>query len=138
MIRGTTAQFKFQIPYDFSYIKCANIVFWQTENNGPSIDRPLPIVKILSQCSQSNNPRELCVSLTQEETLRFSDKKKAYVQLKAESKDGYAFASKQVLLDVYPVYEGIDMDDIIKPTPTPSVDDYIVLDGQPIVLGGGS
>lgn len=134
MIRGTTAQFKFNLPYNFSDIRLAKITFWQSGNCGPATDRPLPIVKTLNQCSSSNIPNELCVTLTQEETLRFSDKTKAYVQLRAESIDGNAFASKQEQLTVYPVYDDSILDGII--TPTPSDNGYIILDGKPIIEVG--
>lgn len=130
MVRGTTAQFKFNLPYDYNDLKLVKITFWQPGNNGPASDRPLPIIKTLSQCSQSNVPSELLVSLTQEETLRFGDQRKAYVQLRAESKDGYVFASKQETLTVYPLYDDSVLGDFV--TPTPGDDDYIFLDSGSI------
>ena len=131
MIRGTTAQFKFKLPYKFSDIKVVKVVFWQPSNSGISKDRPLPIVKVLEQCSQGESLNELTISLSQEETLRFSDKKKAYVQLRAESNDGYIFASKQEPLTVYPIYDDTILGDII--TPTPDDQGCIILDGEDII-----
>ena len=73
---------------------------------------------------------ELHVSLTAEETLRFSDKSKARVQLRAQQKDNTVFASHQQLISVYP-------NDIIEDIPSlpddeGNDDDLIILDGMPI------
>lgn len=128
MIRGTSAQFKFNLPYDYSDLYLVKITFWQPGNKGISTDRPLPIIKTLKQCSSTDNPRELLVTLSQGETLRFSDKTKAYVQLRASSKDGYTFASKQESLTVYPLYDDSVLgEDII---PSPDDDGWIILDGN--------
>lgn len=130
MVRGTTAQFKFKLPYDYSALSVVKIMFWQPGNSGPSLSRPLPITKILDQCSQGENPNELTIVLTEEETLRFSDKIKAYVQLKAKSIDGNAFASKQELIAIYPVRDDAPLEDEI--IPTPDYDGWVILDGQTI------
>ena len=130
MIRGTTAQFKFDLPYKYNELLNAKIVFWQPGNNGPSNDRPLPIAKVLEQCTQSLNPCELCVTLNQEETLRFSEKRKAYVQLIAGTSDGNAFASKQEEITVYPIYSDDIIDDMV--TPAPEYDGFIIFDGGKI------
>ena len=131
MIRGTNAQFIFKLPYDFNQLSAAKIVFWQPDNNGPTTSRPLPIIKILPQCSQSTNPNELCVTLNQEETLRFRDDRKAYAQLRATTKDGIPIASKQRTLTVEPAYDDSIFDDNM--LPTPEYDGYIYLDGQTIL-----
>lgn len=72
---------------------------------------------------------ELHISLTAEETLRFSDKFKAKVQLRAQQKDSTVFASHQQLITVYP-------NDIVEDIPTlPDDEDgdgLIILDGMPI------
>lgn len=128
MVRGTTAQFKFQLPYDFQDLKVVQITFWQPGNNGPNKTRPLPIIKHLSQCMASKTPNELCVTLTQEETLRFSEKSKAYVQLRATSLDGNSFASKQEILTIYPVYDDSILDDG-EIVPDPSDDGWSYIDG---------
>ena len=130
MIRGTNAQFKFKLPYNYSDLNIVKIVFWQPGNTGPSSDRPLPIIKILEQCKMCDDPCELSVTLTQEETLRFSDKSKAYVQLRASALDGNTFASKQEQLTVYPVYDDTVLDEEF--LPTPGDDGWIILDGDTI------
>lgn len=130
MIRGTNTQFQFNLPYDFDDIATVKIVFWQDENNGPSSDRPLPIVKVREQCNGTDRPNRICVTLNQEETLRFSDKRKAYVQLRAKTVDGISIASKKSLIVVYPVYDDSILDEDI--LPTPSGDGWIYLDGSTI------
>ena len=127
MIRGTHALFKFNIPYNCADLKLVKITFWQPGNKGASADRPLPIVKVLDQCGLTNNPNELAVVLSQEETLRFSDKAKAYVQLRATCKDGRIFASKQEQITVYPIYDDTILGDVI--LPSPDDDGQIILDG---------
>lgn len=74
---------------------------------------------------------ELCVSLTAEETLRFSDKFKARVQLRAQQKDGTVFASHQQLTTVYPINDDIIADDPSFPEDEDG-DGLIILDGKPI------
>ena len=133
MIRGTTAQFKFKLPYNVSELQVVKINFWQENYSGPSPARPLPIVKVLSQCSESNAPDELLVFLNKEETLRFLDDRKAYVQLRAKTKEGTAFGCKKEMITVYPVYDDSVLDDEILPTPTPGYGDLVILDGSTIV-----
>lgn len=128
MIRGTNAQFKFNLPYQYSDLEVATITFWQPENNGPSIDRPLPIKKILAQCSPSDNPYQLCVTLNQEETLRFTEERKAFVQLRATTYDGIPVANKKQPITVYPIYDDSILDDDI--LPTPDYDGWVFLDGN--------
>lgn len=132
MVRGTTAQFKFILPYDYSDISSVKITFWQPGNNGVDETRPLPIVKVLSQCSRTNIPNELSVTLTEEETLRFTDKRKAYVQLKGQSSEGNIFASKQEIITVYPICDDSILDDPDDILPTPSEDGWVILDGTTI------
>lgn len=131
MVRGTTAQFQFKLPYNYSDLSLAKIVFWQPGNDGPSEERPLPIIKVLQQCSVSNDPKRIYISLTEEETARFSEKTKAYVQLKAKCIDGNTFASKKEIITVYPWYDDSVLEDEILPTPTD--DGWIILDGSIVV-----
>lgn len=133
MIKGTNAQFKFRLPYNFSELKTVQIVFWQPENDGPNSSRPLPIVKILSQCSSTEIPNELSVTLNQEETLRFSEERKAYVQLRGTTFEDIPIASREKQITVYPVYDDSIIDDEILPTPT--YDGWIFLDGLNITQG---
>ena len=130
MIRGTSAQFKFRLPYNYSELKSVKISFWQTDNAGPAADRPLPIVKVLDQCRPSNIANELCITLNQEETLRFMDDRKAYVQLRGSTVDGIQFASRQQTITVEPIYDDSILDDII---PTPEYHGWVILDGSTIV-----
>ena len=130
MIRGTNAEYRFNLPYNFSDLDIVKITFWQDGNNGPASDRPLPIVKILEQCCQGGTERQLSVTLNQEETLRFTDTRKAKVQLRASTKAGIPIASKEQLITVYPVKDDSILDDAILPTPTP--DGWIYLDGEDV------
>lgn len=130
MIRGTTAQFKFKLPYNRSELLWATMKFWQPGNDGTPL-APLPITKKLEHCLETQEPYELCIKLTPEETLRFSDKLKARVQLRARTLDGATFASRETLISVYPINDDIVTDDPILPEP-----DYtglIIFDGMSIV-----
>ena len=128
MIRGTNAQFKFRLPYNYSELDTIKIVFWQPANNGPDSSRPLPIIKVLPQCSPTEIPNELSVTLNQEETLRFSEDRKAYVQLRGTTFEGIPIASREKQITVYPVYDDSILDDDI--IPTPSYDGWVFLDGS--------
>ena len=132
MIRGTTAQFKFKLPYKFANLGVVKITFWQPGNDGPDAYRPLPIVKTLEQCTRGQTEYELLVILNKEETLRFSDERKAYTQLRAKAIDGTAFASKQETVTVYPVYDDSVLEDEILPTPSPDADGIVILDGMTV------
>ena len=130
MIRGTTAQFKFKLPYNFNTLIAAKFMAWQDHNEGPSPSRPLPIIKTLKQCSQGNSENELLVTLSKEETLRFEDDRKAYVQLFGKVIGAPAFGCKPRLVTVYPAGDDeiFDEDEIV---PTPGLeDDVIILDGS--------
>ena len=130
MIRGTTAQFKFKLPYSRTEIQMATIRFWQSNNTNN-----LPIVKTLDSerlddCFISEDSKELCVSLTAEETSRFSDKYKAKVQLRAQNVDGTIFGSRPQVVTVYPM-----PDDIIDPTLPPANEEgWIVFDGDTVSM----
>ena len=126
MIRGTSAKFKFTLPCDFSELESAKIVFWQKDNSGPDESRPLPIIKILDQCEQSINTNELYISLNQEETLRFTDDEKAYVQLVVETTYGKHIASREEMITVYPIYDDEILDDDILPTPGYNPDGTVI------------
>ena len=128
MIRGTTAQFKFTMPYSKDEWEWIRIKFWQPNN--PS--KLLPITRTKDDCSTTDDPRELFVSFTAEETARFLDKYKAKVQLRAQhSLTGAVFGTKQQLITVYPM-----LNDIIEEDPTiPPADEnrFIIIDGGSIV-----
>ena len=125
MIRGTTAYFKFKMPYAFNQVASVTITFEQNHNDGPSESRPLPIIKTLSHCTQTGE-NELSVSLNPEETSRFVDVYKAYVQMIALTVEGHKFGCKEQEIIVYP-----GTDDIEDPVIPPDDDDdgVIILDG---------
>ena len=129
MIRGTTAQFKCKLPYAKQDLLWVTIKFWQPGNNGTSL-APLPITKRKDHCLESQDVYELCVNLTPEETLRFSDQLKAVVQLRAQTVDGTTFASKETLVSVYPINDDIVTDDPTLPDADSS--GVIILDGKSI------
>lgn len=131
MIRGTTAQFKFKLPCKKGELGWATIKFWQPGNSG--VGGSLPITKRLEHCSGSDDAQELCVSLLPEETMRFSDRFKARVQLRALKKEdgetsGTIFASHEQLIAVYPINDDILDDDNI--SDVESSGDYVILDGK--------
>lgn len=130
MIRGASEEFRFKLPYNLSEIEKVKITFWQEYNNGPSPDRPLPILKVLEQCRQGDAPNVISVTLNSEETLRFSEKIKAKVQLRARTFTGIPVNSAEELITVYPVQDDSILDGEILPTPT--LDGWIYLDGKNI------
>ena len=131
MIRGTAQPFKFTIPCNFNELQTVSITFWQENYNGPDTTRPLPIIKVLSQCRQGSSSNELVVILNKEETLRFTDKRKAHVQIMAEVVGGLPFGSKPNMITVYPAYDDLILDGDIVPTPDP--DGVVILDGSTII-----
>ena len=138
MIRGTTAPFKFKLPYKRTHLQWVNIKFWQDGNAG-SPTGSLPIIKTLAHCFYSSDPYELYITLLPTETMQFSDKMKAKVQLGAQVVDGTTFASRETLISVYPINDDI-MDgeggsDIPMP-PDVDNDGIIVLDGSAIMQQG--
>ena len=133
MIRGGSIGFKFALPCQCKDLKSIKFICGQTNNGGPSSDRPLPIVKVLSQCQMEQNPPCLSVRLNQEETLRFSDKRKAYVQLRGETYDGSPIICRKKYINVYPAVDDSILDeDVVIPTPTPG-QEWVYLNGRPIV-----
>jgi hypothetical protein len=130
MIRGTTAQFKFKLPYSKEALDWVTIKFWQPGN--PSTQ--LPITKTKTNCSSTDNSNEICVSLSATETSLFSDKYKAKVQLRAQPAFGAPFGSRQQLFTVYPMHdEIIEEDPTTDPETPPAEDGWIILDGESVV-----
>lgn len=135
MIRGTTAQFKFKLPYTKSELIWLTIQFWQPNNMNPL----LPITKNLEHCDAVDGSTELYVSLTAEETMRFSEKYKARVQLRSQANDGTVFGCPPKLISVYPMRDDIidnpelppDNDDPI--LPPANADGWIIFDGETII-----
>lgn len=128
MIRGTTAQFKFKLPCTLESLQWAKMQFWQPGNYGTE-DAPLPIIK--KKTNLSGDSTELLVSLTSHETLRFTDKLKARVQLRAQHIDGTVFASAQELVSVYPLPDHLVDEPVF---PEEDIDDgWVILDGKEII-----
>jgi hypothetical protein len=115
MIRGTTAQFKFKLPYPKDELEWITIMFWQPNN--PNLQ---PIYKNKTCCSSTDNPNEICVSLSADETALFSDKYKAKVQLRARLLLGEPFGCRERMITVYPMNDSIlgNSDPTIAITPT--------------------
>lgn len=134
MVRGTAQPFQFKIPCTFNELSTVRITFSQENYYGLSASRPLPITKVLSQCRQGSSPNELVVVLNKEETLRFTDKKKAYVQMFAESINGVVpFSHKPHIFTVYPALDDSILGDDIIPTPGPDDNGIVILDGSTII-----
>ena len=70
-------------------------------------------------------------NLNPEETSRFSDQLKAYVQLRAQTEDGITFASNQELITIYPINNEMIAEDPDLPVPEPG-DSVVLLDGSTI------
>jgi hypothetical protein len=128
MIRGTTAQFKFKLPYSYNEIESIVIRFWQ--NGNPSTS--LPIIKSKINCSEVIK-KEIVVSLRPSETAMFSDKYKAQMQLRLTPYFGAPIGSKEMLVTVYPMPDDIIIDDPSDDPIIPVEGEWIILDGDTIV-----
>jgi hypothetical protein len=131
MTRGGSTEFRFKLPHNFSDLAVVKITFWQEGYYGLSESRPLPIVKTREQCRVGSSLNELSVTLNQEETLRFTDRKKGKVQLYAKTIAGQPIMDKERLFTVYPVYDDSIIDDNMVPTPSP--EEWLYFDGQDIM-----
>lgn len=146
MIRGTTTQFKFKLPYSKRDIVLAEAKFWQSGNTkGLNRGYPLPIIKPYERTLSDEgdvvtqypwnwiDDYTLLVRLDQQESLTFSDKYKARVQLRIRTEDGLVFASPQQIINVYPTNWdkplGTDL-------PSASENQWVILDGDTIGEGG--
>ena len=144
MIRGTTARFKFKLPYDKNNVSAAEVSFWQHGNsNGLDNDFPLPIIKgYIKQTAEDGtiitsgpwnwlDDYTLSVKLDQQETRTFSDRYKARVQLRASTIDGVVFGSNEEPIVVYPAFRDVPIGDAALPGPADN--GYIILDGEDIL-----
>jgi hypothetical protein len=128
MIRGTTAQFKFKLPYSYDELNNITIKFWQPGNTSDS----LPLLKYKYHCEERVK-NEIYVSLRPSETALFSDKYKAKVQLRAQPGVGVPFGSKEQLITVYPMPDDIIIDDPTIEPEVPTEEGWIILDGDTIM-----
>ena len=127
MVRGTTAQFKFNLPCTKGELEWVTIKFWQPNN--PNIF--LPITKKLEHCAGNDDIKALIVSLTPEETARFLDKYKAKTQLRARRAiNGTVFGSKPISIIVEPMDEDMLEENPI--LPSEDEDGFIFLDGKTV------
>lgn len=124
MIRGTTAPFTFKLPILGSEVAEVEIKFWQRNNYGTP-EAPLPITLYKESCVILDDSYEMGVELSPEQTLRFSDKRKASVQGRITANNGTKYGIKEQLITVYPIYNGT-------PTglPDPDSNDFVILDGN--------
>jgi hypothetical protein len=124
MIRGTTAPFTFKLPILGSEVAEVEIKFWQRNNYGTP-EAPLPITLDKESCVIVNDSYEMGIELSPEQTLRFSDKRKASVQGFITATNGVKYGIKEQIITVYPRYSGT-------PTDLPDTDSngFIILDGN--------
>ena len=84
MIRATTPTFIFRLPIDCSKITKAEVTLSQSGEN--------KLTKQTEDCLM--NDKKLTVTLSQEETLLFSDKADVQTQLRVLTSDDKVFASQ--------------------------------------------
>jgi hypothetical protein len=205
MVRGATAQFRFQLPYPKGEFTWVTIKFWQPNNVGTAT-LPLPITKTLEHCEKSNIYKcvlenelsaskqyyffiddkhfaftgedipsgmtlvfntqtktithsngvinvdnttdttsmekvefvnetdlmnELCVTLDPAETIRFSDRIKARVQMRAQHISGKVIPTRMEYITVYPMNKEL-AEDNFGGGGTTNEDGWIILDGETI------
>lgn len=124
MVRGTHEEFRFTIPYIKEEIASIKIIFWQEGRVGTTA-QPFPIVKTgispeVVWCASN----VISVVLNPEETLRFTDEKKAYTQFMGILTSGRKFGNKPKMFSVDPTYDDIIIEDI-----TVTEDDIAIFDG---------
>ena len=109
MIRGTTAPFKFSVPYAWSDICAIEATFTQKKESGET----LSIIKEYDTrwaeninpggfTPDNNNPYIIYVILDPYETLQFSEKRKGQVQIKVYCPGKGIVANKPSKFTVYP------------------------------------
>lgn len=96
MRRGTTPTHTFQLPVDAATLEEVKIIYAQS---GKEV-----LSKTKKHCSL--NGTSVSVTLTQEETLKFSTCSPCEIQVRTLTQDGEAKASDIIKIDVYPVLDG--------------------------------
>lgn len=154
MIRGTTAPFKFEVPYDTSTISAIVVTFSQKHWNGTAT-AALPLEKwyLASWMTQEDgsvklvetrndgfafsetNPKEIQTTLTEEETLRFSDKEKAYMQIRVQFDIDGGQVTRASLPQKITVHPVLNDSQIGTPTPSETIDDLYIFDAGAIKAG---
>lgn len=118
MIRGTTTKFVFEMPYRFSELESVQIKFWQDNHDGLYHGHTLPIFKVLEHCkAQPLEPMQINVVLSCEETLRFTDGRKAYVEFSGITYSGEEFGRNKEMFTVYPASDNSISEADVLPTP---------------------
>jgi hypothetical protein len=84
MIRGTTPELTFNLPFDISTIKSLYVTF--TDRDGNAV-----LEKAKADCTLSG--KTVKVKLTQAETLNFKGRQSVQIQLRVLTNDGEALAS---------------------------------------------
>lgn len=134
MIRGTDSQFVFNLPCECSNLASVKIAFWQPGNKGVYGCCPLPRIKTMDNCVLSG--KQIYVILEKNETLEFTDKRKAYSQIICETIGGTTFAGKQEMITVHPVRDEIYIEPSIESlnggSVLPETGDEIIVDGGSI------
>lgn len=130
MIRGTTANFIFNLPHDMEIedIISITVTVWQKGNSGTKL-APLPITKTYTRDSIDKDNHRIVVTLLPEETARFTDKLKARIQLKIDSA-GAVYATYQHAFSVYPMSDDMVGGDM--GGGATSEDGWVIFDGQEI------
>ena len=90
MIRGTTPELTFNLPFDTSIIKSLYITFADRDNN-------ILLEKTATDCEIRE--KAVKVKLTQEETLSFKGRQSVSIQLRVLDDTGAAMATP--IYDVY-------------------------------------
>lgn len=90
MIRGTTPTHHFTIPIEAELVKEVRITYEQ--------DGKLLVEKTEEDCTIEE--KTLSVRLTQEDTLKFSSKKKAELQVRILTTNGTALATEILKLEI--------------------------------------
>lgn len=86
MIQGTTPTLRFNLPFDISVVKKAEIVLEYVDAN-----KKVQIVKELKDCITGE--KYIAAKLTQEDTLKLPAPSMALVQLRVLTNDGNALAT---------------------------------------------
>lgn len=96
MRRGTTPTHTFQLPVDVSTLKEVKIIYAQSNKE--------VLTKYKENCAADGT--SVSVTLSQEETLKFSACSPCQIQVRALTLDGMALASDIITIKVDPILDG--------------------------------